>query len=470
MSKSFLKFKRKVRVQSILSAVLLGLGTGITAFAVITAVMKLLDREVTPLYYGICIGGAFIVATVLYFLFMPSDKRLAKRLDITYTLDEKVSTMVELREQTDGFAILQREDADRRLGEMPKRALRSRTLIAGILVLAMSLALTVGALLIPAKAETPEAPIDEFDKQWLITAIGELITAVENSYVEEDLKESTLAELKDLLSFVEGSQFLSEMKREAVKTVIAINSALRKANSVEAISEQFAKSSDAELVKLGKELAALSGSGSKKALEALGDKISDLDPSDAVFIADEIDAYLGMSGVRSDDGVYMMFKSLVAAVKSSSSNADDKFDAEAKNLSSAVILQNVNRTTIDTVINKLCSLFGITEEDITAEDPDADIALRDPADHEQVPDEGTEGEEPDTNIGSGGLGTGEIIYGSDDLVFDPDTNTYRPYGEIINEYFAKINEYVTDGKTSEEISAAIDEYFGALFGGLKNDE
>ena len=70
MSKSFLKFKRKVRVQSILSAVLLGLGTGITAFAVITAVMKLLDREVTPLYYGICIGGAFIVATVLYFLFM----------------------------------------------------------------------------------------------------------------------------------------------------------------------------------------------------------------------------------------------------------------------------------------------------------------------------------------------------------------------------------------------------------------
>ena len=67
-------------------------------------------------------------------------------------------------------------------------------------------------------------------------------------------------------------------------------------------------------------------------------------------------------------------------------------------------------------------------------------------------------------MGSGGLGTGEVIYGSNDLVFDPDTNTYRPYGELLNEYFAKANEQITDGKTSDKITDAAEEYFAKLFG------
>ena len=69
------------------------------------------------------------------------------------------------------------------------------------------------------------------------------------------------------------------------------------------------------------------------------------------------------------------------------------------------------------------------------------------------------------NIGSGGLGTGEVIYGSNDMVYDPDSNTYVPYGQLLNEYFAKANEQITDGRTSDEISDAAEKYFGILFGG-----
>ena len=53
------------------------------------------------------------------------------------------------------------------------------------------------------------------------------------------------------------------------------------------------------------------------------------------------------------------------------------------------------------------------------------------------------------------------------MVYDPYTNTYRPYGEILNEYYAKVNEYITDGKTSEEISEALERYFGILYGGTE---
>ena len=469
MSKSFKRFKRKVRAQAISSALLLGVGVGTVAYAVATLVCKLTATELSTVYYAVFGGGAALISLILYFLFMPSDVRLAKRLDSVYSLDEKVATMIELKDDNGMFARLQREDADAKLGEKPSKALKSRALVAGLLVFFIAVGSCVGALVMPVSADSGETPIDEFDKQWLITAIGELITTVENSYIDETLKSNVLTELRALLSFVEGSQLLSEMKAEAIKTVIAINSALKSANSAEEIGAVFKETSDANVSELGKSLCELSGSSSKKALEALGTAISKSEASDASLIADILNSCLERSGVRTDDAIYMLFKSLTASVKGDYKSAGDEFEKAAKTLSGAVIVQNVNKATMTVVINRLCSLFGITEDDIKEVDPEADVEIRDPSEPEENPDD-SEVEEPEGNMGSGGLGTGEVIYGSNDLVFDPSTGTYRPYGEIINDYFVKANEQITDGKTSDEISDAVEEYFDILFGGAKNDE
>lgn len=468
MSKSFKKFKRKVRAQAIASALLLGLGAGLVTYATVTLVSKLLGNGINPIYYALSAGGAFLVALILYFVLMPSDKRLAKRLDKVYSLDEKVATMLELKNDEGVFAALQREDADRKLGEKPTKMLKSKPLVAGLLVFFIAVGSAVGAFVMPALADSGETPIDEFDKQWLITAIGELITTVENSYIDETLKSEALTELRSLLSFVEGSQLLSEMKAEAITTVIDINSALVKANSAEKIGAELKEMSDANISELGKSLGELSGSSSKKALEALGSAISKAGESDASFTADIINSCLERSGVRTDDAVYMLFKSLTSIVKNDYKSAGDKFESAAKTLSSAVIVQNVNKATMTIVINKLCSLFGITEDDIRQVDPDSDVEIRDPSAPEETPDD-SEVEEPEGSMGSGGLGTGEVIYGSNDLVFDPYTGTYRPYGEIINDYFVKANEQITDGKTSDEIADAVEEYFDILFGGANKD-
>ena len=468
MSKSFKKFKRRVRAQAISSALLWGLGAGLVSAAAVTLVAKLAGGGVSTLYYAAFGGGALLVATVLYFLLMPSDRRLAKRLDKVYSLDEKVATMVELREDTGVFAALQREDADVRLGEKRTGELKSKPLVAGLLVFFIAVGSAVGAWVLPARADGGETPIDEFDKQWLITAIGELITTVENSYIDDTLKSEVLTELKSLLTFVEGSQLLSEMKAEAIGTVIAINSSLNKANSAERLAVELEATADASLADLGKALGDLSGTSSKKALEALGSTIAGAGKSDASFIADMINSCLERSGVRTDDSLYMLFKSLTATVKNNYSEVEDEFESGAKTLSATVIVQNVNRATMTIVINKLCSLFGITKDDIRQVDPEADVDLRDPSEPEENPDD-SEVEEPEGNMGSGGLGTGDVIYGSNDLVFDPYTGTYRPYGEIINDYFVKANEQITDGKTSEEISDAVEEYFDILFGGANKD-
>ena len=468
MSKSFNKFKLKVRVQAIASAVLWGLAVGLAASAVLMLVYKLLGEAAPTLYYLISAGGALLLSLATYFILMPSDVRLAKRLDLLYSLDEKVATMVELRDDDGMFAELQREDADVRLGEKPIKQFKSRAIVAGIVALAIAIGMFAGAMLVPPKQDPPETPIDEFDKQWIITAINELITIIENAYIDDGLRGDVLEDLRSLLAFVEGSQLLSEMKAEAVKAVISINESLKAANSAEAIGEQLQGSADTAISELGKSMVALSGSASKKALEALGYEISEGNSSDAAFVADELNGYLQRSGARSDNELYLLFKGLIAEVKSNPSGADAKFETAAKTLSSMVIIQNVNKATVNTVIKTLCNIFGITSDDITAVDPDTDINVGDLTDRDEITDD-TEVDEPEGEMGSGGLGTGEIIYGSNDLVFDPDTNTYRPYGEILNDYFAKVNEQILDGKTSNDITDAIEDYFDALFGKGNND-
>jgi hypothetical protein len=223
-------------------------------------------------------------------------------------------------------------------------------------------------------------------------------------------------------------------------------------------------SSDKAMAELGEALCELSGSNTKKAMESLGTQISKAEESDAWFTADLMNTCLERSQVRTEDTVYMLFKSIGAAVRDDYKDADDVFEKEAKVLSSIVIIQNVNKATVTVVINKLCNLFGITEDDIKSVDPESDIVIRDPSENEDDSDD-SEIEEPEGDMGSGGLGTGDVIYGSNDLVFDPYTGTYRPYGEIINDYFIKANEQITDGKTSEEIADAVEEYFDILFGG-----
>ncbi len=467
MSKSFNKFKRRVRVQAITVSALLGVGVSVVGLAAVILAGKLGGNAVKPVFYVLGAVLAAALSTILYFIFMPSDKRLAKRLDSLYGLDEKVSTMVELRDDESGFARLQREDADLRLGEKPIKSLKARQLVAGLLVFCISVGCIAGALIVPAKADGGESVIDEFDKQWIITAIGELITTVENAYINDTLREKVLTELNSLLEFVESSDYLSEMKTKAISTVLGINAALVEANSAESLSVVFLESSNDAVKELAKALGELAGSGSKNALVALGESVAASGSDDRDFTADELDSYLAASGVHSGDTLYLLFKGLTAAIREGS-DIEDEFSTAATALNAEVIVQNVNRSTMRIVINKLCNLFGITEDDLTVVDPDTDIDIRDP---ETVPPtEDGEGEEPDKNIGSGGLGTGDVIYGSNDLVFDPDTNTHRPLGEILGDYFAKANEKITDGKASDELSDAAEEYFGSLFDGApKND-
>jgi hypothetical protein len=76
----------------------------------------------------------------------------------------------------------------------------------------------------------------------------------------------------------------------------------------------------------------------------------------------------------------------------------------------------------------------------------------------------------DEETGTGGAISGGTEYGSDDLVYDPYTNTYLPYGEVLDRYYALMLGSVENGNHTEKERLALLKYFSILYGGFEEGE
>ena len=463
MGKNFKRFKSRARLHAVISALLIGSGGGVLLAALAMLIAKISGNTLRPMFYFIGGGIAVVAAAALYFVLNPSDVRLARRLDSLYGLNEKIGTMVEFRDDPGDFYSLQREDAEEKLSAAPIKLMKSRTVLSGIITLVVSAALMLTAVLVPVKA-AHEAPIDEFDKQWILASLDEIVVNLQsNRFMNEELRDYAIDELKSLISFVEDSSLFSEMKAEAIKKIISIDEKLDKTNTAVTIGDKFKVSSDEQLVNLGNNLSDLSSSGTKRAFNELGEALIASNYDAIGFTASEMNSYLLASGVSIDDSIYVIIKALVVEMQNGSMrDIEAAAQLAGKNIEDIISIQNLNVTSISRAINGVCSLFGITQSDL--DEQGVDVVLPDRDSVEQSPEDDSETKEPDASMGSGGLGSGDVIYGSDDMIYDPYRNTYVPYGVLINDYFAKVNEKVTDGKVSEEEAKLFDTYFGLLLG------
>jgi hypothetical protein len=75
------------------------------------------------------------------------------------------------------------------------------------------------------------------------------------------------------------------------------------------------------------------------------------------------------------------------------------------------------------------------------------------------------GSEGDDSGASGGIGDG-TVYGSDDLVYDPYTNTYVEYGTILDKYYALMFGKLQNGTFTDEEKIAMEKYFDILYSGF----
>ncbi len=468
MGQEFRRFKRKIRVGAILRAVLFGLSLGVMTVAGLWLWAKLTMAEADFVRFAVIAAVPAVVGMGIWLILLwPTDRRLARRLDRSLSLGEKVQTMVAFRDDTGDMAALQRMDTERILSETPKRRVKGTAtwLFIGLPILAVLC--MVGTVLVPAKE--PEAPPPVVDNNfylspWQEQALLDLIEEVRTSEMQEEPREGVVKQLESLLIQLKSIKKETSMKEAVVATIVKMDEIVENYNSCDLLAKALGQSLTEEVRTLGAAI------GSLKAL-LIGDRMNLL--SEALLadggreLAVEMGAALAVAlescSVTPTHETYAALSAWAEALSAVTADTTDDaigdIVAEADEaINAAVFLEATNAGVCEDAIYRLLTIFGLKTEDLPAD------MLTDP-DDPSVGGSTDKDDDEDDKVHAGGLGTGEMIYGSNDMIYDPETGKYVPYGEVLKHYYDRITEQLVDGNLSPELEELLSDYFAILFNG-----
>ena len=258
----------------------------------------------------------------------------------------------------------------------------------------------------------------------------------------------------------------SVMKETVISTIEAIHTIVSDHNTYDMIAAALLRIPSQSVQELGGAIdslkAVLIGDWFNASAEALA--VGGMNPT---VIATGITQALTTSSVDNTNEVHMVLMAFTVNLASLTEEAseDEINSLLAKTedaLNAALFIQVTNETVEDDTIYTLLSIFGIKASEVPEHifnDPDDPRAE---GDYDQNDDL--------DKIHGGGLGSGDMIFGSDDTIYDPEKDTYVKYGEVLNSYYARITDMLVDGTLPPELEEALNDYFAILFNGSENKE
>ena len=480
MSGTFFKIKRKYLLNAVIISVAIALSVGLLAVGATMLGVKLAEVEFNPvLYLPIGLGSAIVVGAPLILFLIPTDKRLAKKLDENLALNEKVQTMIEFAGDDSSMAAIQRADTEKRLISVPFNTFNLKKWWAYVIAVVLSCAVFCTAFFIPGKEEAPVVPPTEEVFVPTDFQLKQLELLIE--YVEEDAdfvevaRQAVLVELEVLHEMVKSEEEYTkgEMDTAVLAAITDIHAAVDGVNSYKKIASTMLLSADENVLTIAKTLGSLSiftvGDGFIKVGESYSDKTGQDLYDGLIVFASYFDIALTGNGVDSSDALLVALKEFPNQVRATAEIIKEDETEEVKqnrisNLFSSnenavgrildqISIQNDNRDERDIVVEELLDIFGLTEDDLPT-------AIKDKLEEEnqaKYPED-----KEDDKLGDGGMGSGETIYGSNDAVFDPETATHVKYGEIINQWYEEGR--LNDGTVPEELKQLYLEYISYLDG------
>jgi hypothetical protein len=343
--------------------------------------------------------------------------------------------------------------------------------------------------------ETPPEEVDFEITNWQVTALEQLIDEVKSSDLSEDVSGALVTILNSLLDGLQEKQQESVMVAAVKSAMTLVDGVIDGVNSYTTLVTMI--NSEENIADLGAAIADAADSyhmDGKSVTEyaQAQQKASELDENITTILttgsqfftegtsglrgnaltaklktySDEINAALAASGLDSQDGLvaavyglYQSFNSVIASVNFGGSSASGlQFQIAAAcqdfvtDATVALSVQTYNCIMGEYINNRLKSIFSIASDVVDSSTDDSEA--------------GSE-EDKDT---SGGYGDRDVNYGSDDLIFYPDDETYVEYGTVLDSYFAKMQEIIGNGDLSEELKKYISNYFDILYGGLNTDD
>ncbi len=503
MSENFYKLKRKSFCIRLIKSIVAGASIGLLTAGILLLLTKT-ERFILPLPTTVLIalGATLVIGTILFLLLHVSDRKLAKRLDKQFSLQEKVQTMLEYKNEQGAMYDLQREDTDRTLAELIKKGVRFQRLWIYLLLLLLGAAALTGALLYTPE---PEPPVIEEEVPFALTelqivALEQLIQSVQDSEMQSPYREQVVEELTVMLDALKVATTIEERDaatdaaisqiyditdassqacelidalwkydNESVKTLAKtlnyydwpkadewdkFNGTLQDFRNTMVHADSTSESPDESKMTQETALWLMNvGTGIKTSVTA-----SAISAEDALSV---VLMRLASAEEENADGtrVYGLAKLSTLCPTAGYASTQRELDATLTALGSEIFRaleqHAANTSTGEAAMTKIADMFDATLPLFKRPN------LRETSAENVTPD-GEDGE----NIG-GGIGSG-AVFGSDDLVLDPYTNTYVQYGTILDQYYNLMFGKLQEGGFTDAEKEALEKYFDILYG--KTDE
>lgn len=506
LSDRFYQIKKKHEISAIIKSAVCGISLGLFVTGILLLALKLSAIALAAYWYvliGLCVASGCGVA-LFRLRFRPTDKQVAKRTDEDYALNERVQTALEYSEENGTIIELQRADAEERIKSLPVRRFSIARVWQFVVIAFVALAISAAGIAVPARAaddrfvdpDTTPREVTELER----AGVRELISNVGASSLSDGLKSSTEEVLEQLLADLDNVNTEGTLRR-AVDTAIDgsgkilastfsyvdIGAALTGADQIylgqavtnggnvyryymltvyDEVRTFDTIKYDASNAKVGKGVTYLRNnltvSISAGLFEVLGNT------------SEGIEEALASVSLSENDGLYILIKSFsegLSEIKSGIGSSEDTVvQSKITDLTSDFIVDVTNEVSTQAyngamkvfISNRLKTIFGYSPLELPIVDPDKSEGGPDSSDSDKKdkPDD-------DKNQSGGSGGTGETEYGSDDMIWVPGRG-YVKYGDIIEEYYRLINQYLHSDELTEEQKSMIRAYYDILFGSNKN--
>lgn len=376
------KFRKRVLLERTLRGLLYGLAAGLIATAIL--VMSFMLADLTAWYFYLIAGlvglMAWVVVMVGYLLFRKvKDKEVAKRIDDTYKLKEKASTMLAYEGQESLLIDKQREDAKAHVQKQNPKRITVKLAAFNIPLLVLGVAcLTTSSFTSEIKASFESQETDDvvdYDDD-TDKIINEIEDYVGKSQASQAFKEKLYAILEQLRTDLKGDIDISSRQRKVDAAKALVDEALDEVNTKEEIGEELAKV-ESDLKAVGEALKAGDVKATDAAFETLIADIQGLVSTDSIIDllkdwATEIDKALKDSGVASSDANYVTFADLSAKLKAVYKNVEEKA-ASSQYVSSSMLTQLI-RDSREQVVKALEEALARLDKDIPIENANTQLA------------------------------------------------------------------------------------------------
>ena len=474
--KSYIKFKKKIVLEVLIKTLAISLSLGLISFSVPFLYYKTKGIEYNLLYLIlISIGVCLVTFGLLFLILKPNDVKVAKRLDKELKLNEKVQTMIEYKDKDELMISVQREDT---LNILSKTSIKNISMKFGILffiIIILSMSLTVTSLVIPGYEE-PEHVHEFIDgvcscgkfeevepdynlDNWTVKAILELIEEVKKSSMNDELKQKYISKLNSLITDLETVELEKDVKALVESTIKYIEVELDKVNTNNEVYTILKESNFNVILQIALQINLLKPNELKLLLESVIITISGSSPAINELRPEFLDL-LTESNLDKEDNLYKALVTYADAInncadKDPSVDVNDRvIEAVRNNLQPIVdeiTYQAENKRVAVVVIDGLEAIFKLN--DVEIEDSEID----------KLPGNDEDDNKQNNQSGQGGLGTGDYLFGSDDLFFDPEKGIIK-YGDVYFEYYGDLLSKFEDGTLPEELREFFDYYFGILGG------